>query len=170
MSRHWSRADLWPSESVQAPIADDFARGLAEGRRTVEAELASEREALAQLVASLEILTPPSPEAFVSMMLVTVERLVRDVVGSAPIDTALLNERATALATFVAGEAAPVLALHPDDVALLDDAQLSVRLVADPALARGTVEARSAAMLAEDGVGPALTRLQRELLRLGMVA
>jgi hypothetical protein len=71
------------------------------------------------------------------------------------------------LAAFVAGEAEPVLALNPDDLALLADQQLAVGLVADPALARGTVEARTASMVAEDGVGPALARLQREFARLG---
>jgi flagellar assembly protein FliH len=170
MSKAWARADFWPTDRAFAPVADDYARGLADGRRVVEAEFASDRAALAQLVASLEVLTPPSPEVLVSMMLATVERLVRDIVGTAPIDAALLNERAVALAAFVACEVEPVLALHSGDVALLDDAQLKVRIVADPTMARGNVEARSGAMLVEDGVGPALARLHREFLRLGMAA
>lgn len=170
MSRNWARAEFWPTDRVTEPAADDYARGLAAGRATVEAELAGEREALAQLVASLESLAPPSTEVLVSLMLATVERLVRDVVGAAPIDAVLLNERAGALAAFVANEVEPVLALNPDDVALLDNSHLTVRLVADPALARGTVEARSAAMSVEDGVGPAIARLHREFARLGAVS
>jgi flagellar assembly protein FliH len=167
MSKNWARADFWPTDRAVPAVADDYARGLADGRATVEAEFASDREALAQLVAGLDVLTPLSPGALVSLMLATVERLVSDIVGAAPIDAELLNERASALAAFVAGEAEPVLALNPDDLALLADQQLAVGLVADPALARGTVEARTASMVAEDGVGPALARLQREFARLG---
>jgi flagellar assembly protein FliH len=169
MSKAWARADFWPTtDRVQMPVADDYDRGLAEGRATVEAELAGDREALAQLIASLEMLMPPSPELLTSMVLATVERLVRDIVGSAPIDAALLNERAAALAALIAGEAEPVLALNPDDLALLDETHLTAQLVADPSLARGTVEARSNAMVAEDGVGPALARMHREFARLGV--
>lgn len=170
MSKTWARTDFWPSERVDAPVADDYARGIADGRRTVEAEFASDRAALAQMVANLEVLTPPSPEALVSLMLAAVERLVRDIAGAATIDAALLDERAMALAALVAGEGEAVLALHPDDVALLGDARQAVRVIADPALGRGTIEARSGVSLAEDGVGPALTRLHREFLRLGMAA
>jgi flagellar biosynthesis/type III secretory pathway protein FliH len=168
MSRNWARTDFWPTDRVVTPVVDDYARGLADGRATVEAELAGDREALAQLIASLEVLTPPSPEMLTSMMLATVERLVGDIVGAAPIDAALLNERAAALAAFITGEVEPVLALNPDDLALLDNAQLTVQLVADPALSRGTVEARSNTCVAEDGVGPAIARLHREFARLGV--
>jgi flagellar assembly protein FliH len=167
MSRTWARADFWPSDRVQTPVADDYARGLADGRAAVEVELACDREALAQLITSLEALTPPSPTVLTSLMLASVERLVRDVVGNAPIDAALLNERATALVALVAGEVEPVLALNPQDLALLNDTQLAVQLVVDPALTRGTVQARSATIVAEDGVGPALARLHREFVRLG---
>ena len=168
MSKAWARAEFWPTGRANPPVADDYGRGLAEGRATVEAELASEREALAQLIANLETLAPPPPTVLVALMLATVERLVRDIVGVAAVDAALLNERAVALAAFIAGETAPVLALNPADLALLDDKQVAAQLVADPALARGTIEARSNAMLVEDGVGPALARLYREFAHLGV--
>jgi hypothetical protein len=66
MSKNWARADFWPTDRAVPAVADDYARGLADGRATVEAEFASDREALAQLVAGLDVLTPLSPGAILS--------------------------------------------------------------------------------------------------------
>ncbi len=168
MSKMWERADFWPTERVSdASIADDYARGVAEARRTVEAELASERDALLQLAASLEALQSPSTALIASLIVASVERLVMDIAGAAPIDGKLLRERADALAAIVADQGEVVLAVNPDDVHLLDP---MMSTVGDPALSRGTVEARTRSMIYEDGVRPALDRMQVEIARLGLAA
>ena len=167
MSKMWERADFWPAERVVQPIADDFARGLAEGRRTVEAELAGEREALLQLASSLETLAPPSSGLIAALIVDAVERLVHDVAGQVPIDGVLLRERADALSTMVAGEGETLLAVHPDHVMLFDG---PVQVIGDPKLDRGTVQVRIAGTIYEDGVMPALERLRAEIVHLGFAA
>ncbi len=169
MSKMWERADFWPAERVGLPVDDDFARGVAEGRRTVEAELAGEREAMLQLAGSLESLQAPSPSVLTELIVSAVERLVTDIVGNAPIDAALLNERAAALAATIATEAEAILAVNPDDLPLLDDERLPFQLVGDHALARGMVEARLGNGTIEDGVRTALGRLRAEIAALGII-
>jgi flagellar assembly protein FliH len=166
MSKMWERADFWPAERAGQPVADDFARGVAEGRRTVELELVGEREAILQLAGSLDALQSPSSGLIAALIVNAVERLVTNIVGNAPIDAALLRERAEALSVMLAGEAGVVLALHPEDAALLERV---TPVVADALLARGTVQARAHGDTYEDGVMPALDRLRGEIARLGIV-
>ncbi len=54
-----------------------YADGLAEGRRTVEAELAAERDAVARLAEVLENLRPEPPRELGLLLAETVKRLVR---------------------------------------------------------------------------------------------
>ncbi len=164
MSKMWERADFWSTERLALPEADDFARGVAEGRRTVEAELAAEREALLQLVRGLETLEAPSAGLLASLMMVAVERLVIDIVGNMPVDGALLAERAAALSAFLATEAEAVLVVNPHDAELLGD----IAVIGDPALPRGTVQARAGATMIEDGVASALARLRAEIDAMGI--
>lgn len=164
MSKIWERADFWPADRVVLPVADDFARGVAEGRRTVEAELAAEREALLQLAQGLETLEAPAAGLLASLMIAAVEQLVIDIVGSAPINGALLAERAAALSAFVATETAAVLVVNPYDAELLGD----IAVIGDPALPRGTVQARAGAVTVEDGVASALARLRSEIEAMGI--
>jgi flagellar assembly protein FliH len=164
MSKMWERADFWPADRVASPVADEFTRGVAEGRRTVEAELAAEREVLLQLVAGLEALEAPSPGSLAALMMAAVERLVTDIAGNAPVDQALLEERAEALSVFIAGEREAVLAVNPDDVAVFGDRAV----IGDPALSRGTVQLRVGEAVIEDGVTSALARLRAEIAAMGI--
>jgi flagellar assembly protein FliH len=164
MSKMWERADFWPADRVASPVADEFTRGVAEGRRTVEAELAAEREALLQLIAGLEALEAPSPGPVAALMMAAVERLVTDIAGNAPVDRALLEERAAALSALIVGESELVLAVSPDDVALFGDRAV----IGDPALPRGTVQARVGEAVIEDGVTSALARLRAEIAAMGI--
>lgn len=182
MSNLWSprlrdaarRADFWPSDGVipaSVPMsveADAFAHGLDEGRRTVEAEFAAEREALLHLTQSLTAFEAPSAGSLATLIVTSVERLVRDIAGSAPIDGDLLRERAEALAAQVAIEAAPMLVLHPDDAALIDVDRLGMPVETDITLARGNVKARAGDAQFEDGVQTALTRLRAQIDALGV--
>jgi flagellar assembly protein FliH len=167
MSKMWHRADFWPAEPMASAPIDDFALGVAEGRRTVEAELAAERDALLQLAGSLETLQAPPSALIASLIMTSVERLVSDIVGNAPIDGALLSERATALAAIIAHYGSVTLAVHPDDEKLIDTA---LPVVADAALARGMVQARAGAIIYEDGVPQAMVRLRTEISRMGLAS
>lgn len=166
MSKMWERAELWPADRASgAPTDDEYARGVAEGRRTVEAEVASERDVLLQLAVSLEALQSPSVALIASLTVASVERLVLDIAGTVPIDGALLRERADALAAIVSDQSDVVLAVHPDDAHFFD---ATMPTIGDRTLSRGTVEARTATSVHEDGVVPALQRMHAEISRLGL--
>jgi flagellar assembly protein FliH len=182
MSNLWSprlrdearRADFWSSDHV-APIApaasaeaNAFARGLEEGRRTVEAEVAGEREALLQMVQAADALEFPTPGMLASMMVCAVERLVSDIAGDAPIDATLLNERAEALASLIAASMAPVLFVHPDDAVLFDADRLDVAIATDAELSRGALQIRAGDERAEDGVQAALGRFRGQIADMGI--
>ena len=145
-----------------------YVRGLEEGRRTVEAEFAAERDALARLAESLEVLQPQPANALALLLAETVDRLVRDVVGSVDIDPATLLARATAAAELVAANAAPTkLRAHPDDLPYLEQAALDLRLEADRSLMRGTIILETGEGWIEDGPEVRLDRLRAELDRMG---
>lgn len=148
--------------------AEAFERGREEGRRTVEMELASERDALNKLVEALDTLQPEPSQALALVLAETVERLVRQIVGTVAVDADLLMARAEAAAALVGDEFAPArLRLHPDDVSLIDPARISVSRVADPTLARGTLILESGEGWIEDGPAIRLERLRAELDRMG---
>ncbi len=166
MSKMWERAEFWPTERREiAPEENDLARAVAEARRTVEAEFASEREALLQLAGSLEVLQPPSATVIASLIVASVERLVVDIAGNATIDCDLLCERAAQLAAIVADQGEVMLAVHPDDAHLLGS---TISTIGDRSLSRGTVEARTSTTTHEDGVRPALERMHVEMARMGL--
>ena len=148
--------------------ADAFAQGFDEGRRTVELELAADREALARLTESLEALRPEPTGALAAMLAETVERLVRQIVGSVEIDGKLLRERAETVAAMIGEDTDPArLLVHPEDAPLLGDARVPVEIATDPALPRGTVRLESGAGWIEDGPVVRLERLRRALDQMG---
>ncbi len=141
-----------------------YAKGLAEGRRTAEAELAAERAALAQLAQSLATLKPEPSLPLALLLAETVDRLVREIVGEVEIDGLKLLGRAKAAAALISEATQPArLRLHPEDVAVLADAQLEIVLEAHPDLPRGTILLETADGWIEDGPAVRLDRLRAEL-------
>ena len=141
-----------------------FALGCEEGRKTVEAEFAAERDALARLAESLAVLRPEPANALALLLAETVDRLVRQVVGEVEIDANLLLARAKAAAELVGKDVEPTLLhVHPDDLPYLEAARLAVPLRADPALARGTIMLETGHGWIEDGPAVRLDRLRAEL-------
>lgn len=150
---------------------DAFTQGFEEGRRTVELELADEREALARLAESLDCLRPEPTGALAALLAETVERLVRQIVGEVEIDAALLVRRTEAAAQLIGEEVAPAkLRVHPDDVETLSAARLAVAVSADETLTRGTIRLETAEGWLEDGPEVRLDRLRGELDRIGAPA
>jgi len=141
-----------------------YHRGLADGRRTVEAEVAAERNAIAQLAEALQVLKPEPTLPLAMLLAETVDRLVRDVIGEVEIDGIRLLARAKAAAALIGEATQPArLKAHPEDAKILSEAQLEVEIEADPALLRGTVLLETADGWVEDGPGVRLDRLRAEL-------
>ena len=156
------------AEQERARIREEaFALGCEEGRKTVEAEFAAERDALGRLAESLAVLRPEPANALALLLVETVDRLVRQVVGEVGIDGELLIARAQAAAQLIAKDVAPTgLHAHPDDISYLEAACLAVPLLPDPSLARGTIVLETGHGWIEDGPAVRLERLRAELDRM----
>ena len=157
-----------PVNDPAAIHAEGFAQGFEQGRRTVELELAAERDALARLAESMEVLRPQPSSALATLLAETVERLVRQIVGEVGIDPALLVNRAENAAALVGEELEPSkLLVHPDDVALLSSARIPLNVVGDPTLERGSIVLECGGGWIEDGPQVRLERLRAALGRIG---
>ena len=153
---------------VERIRADSFARGWEEGRRAAEVEFAEEREALAGLAASLEMLTPEPTNALALLLAESVHRLVEQIIGNVGVDAELLASRARAAAAMIGEETAPArMRINPRDLPLLQDAHIPVALVADPSVGRGALVLETGLGWIEDGPAVRLDRLRTELDRLG---
>lgn len=148
-----------------------FAQGFEEGRRAVEDMIGEERAAMAGLVASLEVLKPQPSQALAMLLSETVERLVRQIMGTVTIDRDTLLERCEHAAELIGEEAGPMrLRLHPADLELLSDASIDTPLVGDPQLLRGTIRLETDEGWIEDGPEARLERLRAALDQMGLAA
>ena len=148
-----------------------FAQGFEEGRRAVEEMVAEERTAIAQLAASLEVLKPQPSQALAMLLSETVERLVRQIMGTVEIDRDTLLDRAQKAAELMGEEAGPMrMRLHPDDLELLSNASIDTPLLADNSLLRGTIRLETDEGWIEDGPEARLERLRAALDQMGLEA
>jgi flagellar assembly protein FliH len=156
------------AEQARARMEEEaFAAGHAEGRREAELDYEAERDALARLAQSLQVLRPEPANALALLLAETVDRLVREVVGQVEIDANALLARAQQAAALVARDVEPTkLRAHPDDIVHLERGALSVALEADPALARGSIVLETGHGWIEDGPAVRLERLRQELDRM----
>jgi len=143
---------------------DPFAQGLAEGQRLAEAAFAVERGQLLALVASAEALQDEPSEELAQLIAETVERLVRQIVDTAPIDAEWLQAQAETAAAMVAeADKARTLWVNPADAALLMDAPIALPIEADPSMIRGTVRIETSAGWIEHGRAVYLNELRAAL-------
>ena len=150
-------------EGLQAE-ALAYAQGYEEGRRVAEAEIAGEREAVARLAASLELLRPQPTSALALLLAETVDRLVREIVGNVDVDANLLLERARAAAAMIGDQTEPArLRVHPADAGLLVQSDLDIQITPDGTLQRGTIVVETGQGWIEDGPAVRLERLRAEL-------
>ena len=148
-----------------------FAQGFEEGRRAVEEMVAEERAAIAQLAASLEVLKPQPSQALAMLLSETVERLVRQIMGTVEINRDTLLDRAQKAAELIGEEAGPMrMRLHPDDLELLSNASIDTPLLADNSLLRGTIRLETDEGWIEDGPEARLERLRAALDQMGLEA
>jgi flagellar assembly protein FliH len=157
-------APLTPEQERARIREEAYALGCEEGRRTVEAEFAAERDALGRLAESLAVLRPEPANALALLLAETVDRLVRQVAGEVEVDGALLIARANAAALLIGREVEPTkLRVHPADLHYLETAGLEVPLEADPSLTRGAIVLETGHGWVEDGPAVRLERLRAEL-------
>lgn len=161
-----------PAEpDIETVQAEAFAQGFEAGRRIVETEMAAERDAIARLAETLQALEPQPTNALAVLLAEAVERLVRQIVGNVEVDGALLMERAEMAAAMIGEDNEPArLRLHPDDLPLIEPARLSVAVIADASLARGTVLLETGEGWIEDGPAVRLERLRAALDKMGAEA
>lgn len=155
-----------PAEAESEPaLADDpFARGLIEGQRVAEAGFAVERHQLLALLANAEALQDEPSEELAQLIAETVERLVRQIVATAPIDADWLKAQAETAAALVAeADKARTLWVNPADAALLVDCPLALPVEADASMPRGTVRIETSAGWIEHGRAVYLNELRAAL-------
>jgi len=157
-----------PEPDLETVQADAFAQGFDAGRKTAEMEFAAERDAVARLAENLQVLQPQPSNALAVLLAEAVERLVTQIVGSVEVDRAVLVARAERAAAMIGEDTGPArLRLHPDDLALMEEARLDVALVADASLERGTILLETGEGWIEDGPAVRLERLRTALDRMG---
>lgn len=158
-------AQVAEQESLdELDLDDPFALGLAEGQRLAEAAFVTERHQLLTLLAGAEALQDEPSEELAQLIAETVERLVRQIVATAPIDTEWLQAQAETAAAMVAdADKARTLWVHPDDAALLADAPLAMAVESDAAMMRGTVRLETSTGWIEHGRAVYLDELRTAL-------
>ena len=126
-----------------AQIDDDqtqYAKGLAEGQDIAAATFAVERAHYQNLLSAAEALQPESSEELAQLIADAVYRIVSQIIENAPIESDwLLSQAKIAADTIAECDAARTMRFHPDDLALMDTSAFPIPLMADPALARGTI-------------------------------
>lgn len=153
-----------PEIDIEAIREQAFAEGFEQGCRTVDAEVAQEREAIATLTASLGALQREPTDALAAVLAVTVERLVRQIVGEVPINPISLVKRAEAAAALIGEEVeASRLLVHPEDLPLFARSRVPVEIAGDPSLERGAVRLEWSRGWIEDGPSVRLERLRAAL-------
>lgn len=156
---------------IEAIRTQAFTEGFEEGCRTVDNEVAAEREALAALMESLKVLQPEPADALAAMLAATVERLVHQIVGEVPINPILLVKRAEAAAAMIGEETqASRLLVNPADLPLFARTRVPIEIAADPAIERGGVRVEWGRGCIEDGPSVRLERLRASLEKLAAVS
>lgn len=147
--------------SIDQLTAEAFAQGFEEGARTARVEFEADRAAHLRLALALEQLQPQSSGALSALLSTAVLRLVRQIAGEVEVDVDLLAKRCLAVAECLEEEVGqPSLYLHPDDIALMEQKGLPVRLLPDAEMLRGSVRLETADGWVEDGPEIRLSRLQ----------
>ena len=153
-----------PESLDEIDLEDPFALGLAEGQRLAEAAFVAERHQLLALLAGAEALQDEPSEELAQLIATTVERLVRQIVATAPIDAEWLQAQVETAAAMIAdADKARTLWVHPNDAALLADCPLAMAVESDAAMMRGTVRIETSTGWIEHGRAVYLEELRAAL-------
>lgn len=162
--RHFESAAASTASPVGYKAQDDFSVGFAEGQRLAQEMFAQERAALQALIANAEALQSEPSEELAVLIANAVERLVTQITGQIVPDKAWLEGQvARAVELIQETDAQRRLRLHPDDAALLADANPGCAIVPDASLRRGEIRVECSTGWVEQGVPVNLARLRTEL-------
>jgi flagellar assembly protein FliH len=155
---------------VAAPIletsVDPYDQGLQDGQDMAAAAFAAERANCAKLLASAEALQGEASEETAQLIAEAVCTLVEQIVASAPVDGAWLTAQAQKAAAVISDcDGARTLRLNPEDLALLDAAELPLPVMADADLPRGELRIGGSAGWIEHGRSVYLDALRAALSR-----
>jgi flagellar assembly protein FliH len=152
------------ADLIEQARIEGFTHGFDEGSRITRESITAENDAAHRLAEALELLAPAPSGTLSSMLSAAVIRLVEQIVGEVEIDAGLLQSRCDAVAAMIdEGEKQGALHLHPDDLPLVDHADLGVRIVADAQMKRGCVRLDTSDGWVEDGPDVRLARLHAML-------
>jgi flagellar assembly protein FliH len=127
-------------KSREEELQEIYQKGFADGQAAMSeanADLLAASEKLENAATSLK--AQPG-DAVAETLLLTVRRLIEETAGFSAPDAQMLEDNCRALAAIAAKECAnAALHIHPEDRAMLGDAQIGVALHADASLMRGTL-------------------------------
>jgi flagellar assembly protein FliH len=150
--------------TAKEPEPDLIALAFENGVSAAQSAFDNERMALQRLISSAEALQNEPSEELAALIAETVEMLVSQIVGDAEIDCGWLAQKARAAAAIVNDcDAARVMCLHPDDIALLEGVKLPLTLQADASAPRGSIRIDCSASWIEAGNALYLDALRTEL-------
>lgn len=151
-----------PDVCGQSP--DLYAAGLADGQQMAEVTYSLEREHLQDLISSAEAIRPEDNAELAPMLDILVRKIVANIIGNIAIDADFLQRQIdAAIAVLTEADQNRILRLHPDDLALLANADLPLKCSADANMARGTLRIECSDGWIEHGPALILDRLERAL-------
>ncbi len=143
---------------------DPFQRGFEQGSAAAAELFEIERDRLIALLEACDALKSEASEEVAAMIAETVMALVTQIVGSVEIDSGLLIRRTKeAVAIIAETDGARTLHLHPEDIPVIEGANLSINIMADEALPRGSVRVGYSAGWVEHGIPLYLDALHEAL-------
>lgn len=149
------------SVMLEETVDQAYDRGIEAGRAKAVLEFSEERQRLLALVASATALQPEPSEELAALIVQAVNRLVRAAMGNVAIDQNWLTARAHEAADSISQcDTAQTLWAHPDDVALLEAAELSLAVIADPDAAPGSIRVGCSSGWIEHGLPLYLEQLE----------
>ncbi len=141
-----------PDVQSEKPAEDPYANGLADGQDMAQVAFAVERAQFQALIANAQALQSEPSEELAVLIAETIEQLVRQCVGVSPVDTDHLNAQATRAAKLISEcDQARTMWVHPVDLPLIDQNALPIKVMADPASARGSIRIDCSAGWIEHG-------------------
>lgn len=146
------------------PAVDPYVRGYEEGYAYALNEYVAERRQLLDLLAAASALQNEPSEELASLIAETVERLVREIVEDAALDKDRLIRRARKAAKLIADcDAARTMWVNPQDIILLQEANIGLTICADPAAEQGSIRIDCSTGWIEHGTTLYLQQLRTEL-------
>lgn len=145
-------------------VPDLYATGLSDGQQMAEVTYSVERKQLQDLISSADAIRPEDNAGLAPMLDILVRKIVANVIGDIAIDADFLQRQIdAAIAVLTEADQNRILRLHPDDLALLADADLPLKCSPDTNMARGTLRIECSDGWIEHGPALILDRLERAL-------